>query len=114
MPVFAKRPVYTSHLSRTKVNYQFTRALSARAIIDYYAVLPDSSLFYQDRFKQLSGDILFTYLLHPGTAVYFGYNNRYENLAIDPEAPLSLRRFGAPDYLASSQLFVKLSYFLKF
>ena len=113
-PVFAKRPVYTSHLSRTKLNYQFTRALSARAIVDYYAVLPDSSLFYQDRFKQLSGDVLLTYLLHPGTAIYLGYNNRYENLAIDPEAPRSLRRYGAPDYLASSQLFVKLSYLFKF
>jgi hypothetical protein len=110
----ARRAVYTSHLARSKINYQFTRSLSVRAILDYYGVLPNSALFYQDRFKQFSGDVLFTYMLHPGTALYFGYNNRYENLAIDPEVPHSLRRSGAPDYLVNRQFFVKLSYLLRF
>jgi hypothetical protein len=111
---FSGPVVYTNHLWRTKVNYQFTKALSLRAIADYYGVLPNSALIDQDRYKQLTGDILLTYLLNPGTALYIGYNNRHENLALDPEAPSSLRRFGPPDYLTNSQIFVKLSYLLRF
>ena len=38
-------------------------------------------------------DVLFTYLLHPGTAVYVGYNSNLEN--IDPG--LCVRIAGAPD-----------------
>ena len=106
--------VYTDHFWRTKLNYQFTRALSLRAIVDYYAVLPNAALFQESRSKQLTGDILLTYLLNPGTALYIGYNNEHQNLATDPNAPPSLIPFGPPTYLTNSQIFVKLSYQLRF
>ena len=106
--------VYTDHFLRTKLNYQFTRAWSLRAIVDYYAVLPNAALFQQGRLKQFTGDILLTYLLNPGTALYFGYNNQHQNLAADPGGSPSLIPFGPPTYLTNSQIFVKLSYQLRF
>jgi hypothetical protein len=106
--------VYTNHLLRTKFNYQFTRALSLRAILDYYAVLPNVDLISQTRVKQLTGDILLTYLLNPGTALYIGYNNSHENLAFDAESPFGFRRYGPPGFLTNSQVFIKLSYLLRF
>ena len=106
--------VYTNHLLRTKLNYQFTRALSLRAIVDYYAVLPNVSLIQQDRLKQLTGDILLTYMLNPGTALYIGYNNRHENLALESGSPPTLQRFGPPNYLTNSQIFIKASYLFGF
>jgi hypothetical protein len=58
--------------------------------------------------------VLLTYLVHPGTALYFGYNNRRENLAADPAAPSALRRFGGPDYETARQFYLKLSYLIPF
>lgn len=110
-----ERPaVFNDHLARTKVNYQFTRAWSLRGILDYSALLSNSSLFGQQTTKHLTGDVLLTYLINPGTALYLGYNNSYENLMADPNAPPSLLRFGAPNYLTGRQIFVKLTYRLRF
>ncbi|MEO8097027.1 MAG: DUF5916 domain-containing protein [Acidobacteriota bacterium] len=106
--------VVNNQISRTKLNVQFTKALSIRGILDYYFLSPNTALFASDRFKTLTGDILMTYLLNPGTALYVGYNNRYENLAIDPDTPASLRRFGSPNYMTGRQIFVKLSYLYRF
>lgn len=86
---------------------------AARAVA-YYGLLRNSALFNSDRYKQFIADILLTYVLNPGTAVYIGYNNQRQNFAIDPETPPMLRRFGSPTYLTGSQLFVKLSYLLRF
>ncbi len=106
--------VYDSHLLRTKVNYQFSKALSVRAILDYDAMLTNTALIAQDRTKVLTGDVLLTYLLNPGTALYFGYTNSHENLIYDPTAPINLMRTGPPGYLTDAQIFVKLSYLLRF
>jgi hypothetical protein len=106
--------VFNNHLLRTKFNYQFTRALSVRAIVDYDATLPNESLVDLERSKQLTGDLLFTYLVHPGTAFYVGYTDRRENFAFDPENPAGSRRTGFPGFPTGQQLFVKISYLLKF
>src|SRR5712692_7909066 len=110
----AAASVFNNHILRTKVNYQFTRALSLRAIVDYNAVLPNPSLADLERSKRFSGDVLLAYLLHPGTAFYIGYTDRYENLAIDPTTPPTLRRLGSPFSSTGRQFFVKLSYLFRF
>jgi hypothetical protein len=71
--------VYTDHFWRTKVNFQFNRELSVRAITDYSGVLSNATLFSNPTTKQLTGDVLLTYMLHPGTALYVGYNNQHQN-----------------------------------
>jgi len=66
----------------------------------------------------LTADFLVTYLLNPGTALYVGYTDGRENLALDPPTsamtPPTLRRIGSPDTSTGRQFFVKLSYLFRF
>jgi hypothetical protein len=105
--------IFDNHIVRSKVNYQFTRALSLRGILDYNAILPNESLVALERRKHLTADMLLTYLVHPGTAVYVGYTDGYDNLRRDPvEGQLSLG--GGPTLSTGRQVFVKTSYLFRF
>jgi hypothetical protein len=106
--------VFNNHIVRSKLNYQFSRALSMRAIVDYYAQLPNESLVMQTHLKQVTADVLLTYLIHPGTAAYFGYSNRFQNLVSDPLNPPNLVTGGPPTFQTDRLLFVKLSYLFHF
>ena len=106
--------IFRLHLFRTKANYQFTRELSLRAIIDYNVVTPNTGLVDLEHDKRLTGDILVTYLLNPGTAVYVGYTGAYANLALDPRLPASQQRTDSARTLTGRQFFVKLSYLLRY
>jgi hypothetical protein len=106
--------MYNNHLMRWKANVQFTRALSLRTIIDYNALLSNEALIAEQGFKQITGDALLTYQINPGTAFYVGYNNRYENLGLDPSNPLELRRTLLPSIPNSRQIFIKLNYLFRF
>ena len=106
--------VYTNHIARSKVNYQFTPALSFRAILDYNGVLPNESFVQFDRTKRLGYDLLMTYLVHPGTALYVGYTDIYQNLALDPSRPPYLQLSQFPDMNTGRQFFVKISYLFRF
>ena len=72
--------VYESQTFRTKVNYQFTRAFSARVIVEYDSTLANPAETSLLRTKQVQTEALFTWLPHPGTAIYVGYNNDLQNL----------------------------------
>jgi Domain of unknown function (DUF5916) len=102
--------VFRNHILRSRVNYQFTRELSMRAIVDYAAVLPNVALVDLERRKDVTADVLFTYLLNPGTAVYVGYTDRYESFdpagAAGPPLP--------PFQSGGRQVFVKASYLFRF
>jgi hypothetical protein len=95
------------------VNYQFTRALSLRGIVDYNAILPNTALVSLERRKHLTADLLLTYLVHPGTAVYIGYTDGYDNLRTDP-IDGGLRLGGGPTLSTGRQVFVKSSYLFRF
>ena len=105
---------YTNHIARSKVNYQLTRELSFRAILDYNGVLPDAGMVTLDRTKRIGADLLMTYLLHPGTAVYIGYTDIYENLLFDPSKPPYLQLSNSPTMNTGRQIFAKLTYLLRF
>ena len=102
--------VFNNHITRSKLNYQFSRALSLRAIVDYYAQLPNESLVQQIHLKQVTTDLLLTYLIHPGTAAYIGYTNSFQNLLPDPLNPPNLVSGGPPTFQTDRLLFVKFSY----
>ena len=102
--------IFNNHILRTKLNYQFTRPLSVRAIVDYNAVLPNPSLIALARTKRITADVLISYLLNPGTALYLGFTDGYENLAISETEPRTLRRTGIPDTSTGRQFFINLSY----
>ena len=108
--------IFNNHIIRTKWNWQFNRELSVRMILQYTATLANSSFTSVPTTKQFNGDFLITYLVHPGTAIYVGYNSDFQNidpqLAFDPNA--GLRR--TQDRLMNDgRLFcVKVSYLFRF
>jgi len=119
--VVTKAFVYESQTFRTKVNYQFTRSLSARAIVEYDSTLVNPAETSLRRSKQIGSQALLTWLPHPGTAVYIGYNDDLKNLnrAICSRTPtgqcsgVALPR--SLTYLNDGrQIFVKISYLLRF
>ncbi len=110
-------PIFNNHILRSKVNYQFTKELSLRAILDYNSVLPNSQLVALSRTKSFKSDLLLTYLINPGTALYIGYSDLYENLEVDRVslAPLrTLRLTGSPTTSTGRQFFIKLSYLFRY
>jgi len=108
--------IFNNHIIRTKWNWQFNRELSVRMILQYTATLANSSFTSVPTTKQFNGDFLITYLVHPGTAIYVGYNSDFQNidpqLAFDPNA--GLRR--TQDRLMNDGrlFFVKVSYLFRF
>ena len=107
-----KHTIFDNHIVRSRANYQFTREWSLRAILDYNAVLSDPSLVALDRSKHLSADLLLTYLIHPGTALYVGYTDGYDSVALDPVSGLVPIR--NPTTSTGRQVFVKTSYLFRF
>lgn len=107
----------TNHIVRSKWNYQFTRNLSARLILQYNAVLSNPTISSLPRTKGFNTDFLITYLIHPGTAIYVGYNsdvaNFDHNLAVDPvTGNIVTTPYG---YINDGrQFFVKASYVYRF
>jgi hypothetical protein len=106
------RTIFNSHTVRSKANHQFTRALSVRAIVDYNGALPDEDLVALERAKRLTYDVLVAYLLSPGTAVYVGFTDTYENLALGDRSN-ELTRIMSPTLSTGRQLFVKASYLFR-
>jgi hypothetical protein len=115
--------IFNNHIIRSKWNYQFTREFSVRVIGQYNTVLanhnPDPTqpaLTSLQTSKNFNADVLFTYLLHPGTAIYVGYNSNLQNLdprlEFDPDGNLTR----SPNHFINDgrQFFVKLSYLFRF
>jgi hypothetical protein len=109
--------VFNDHILRSKWNWQINRQLSLRLILQYNATLTNRNLTFLQTSKQFNGDFLFTYLVHPGTAIYVGYNSDVQNLDrglnADPITGgiVTTRNSFLND---SRQLFVKVSYLFRF
>ena len=118
----AGRSILNDHILRSKWNWQFTPQLSLRLILQYNALLAGtpgvgSPYTYLSTQRQFNADFLVTYLVHPGTAIYVGYNSDLQNLAIVPGAPPvpSYVTTTARGYMNDSrQFFVKVSYLFRF
>jgi hypothetical protein len=104
--------IFTNPIHRLRVNYQFTREWSLRAILDYSRVTPNTALVALSRARHAGVDVLLTWLLHPGTALYIGYTDGYDNVRLDPLAGVE----ATPGALSSTgrQVFVKSSWLLRF
>lgn len=106
----SKRGVFTNHVLRSKWNWQISRELSLRLILRYDAILTNPGLTSLPEKGNLNGDFLITYLLHPGTAVYLGYNSNYSRPdALDGSTPLQVASFLNDSW----QVYAKVSYLLR-
>jgi Domain of unknown function (DUF5916) len=72
--------IFNNHIMRSKWNYQFTKEFSLRLIGEYDTTISNPFLTTLQNTKGFNGDVLFTYLLTPGTAIYAGYNSDLQNL----------------------------------
>lgn len=115
--------ILNNHIVRSKWNWQFTPQLSLRVILQYNSILantPGNTLYpytYLPTQKQFNADFLVTYLVHPGTAIYVGYNSDLQNLdhslMLDPAGLAGL--YTPKGYINDSrQFFVKVSYLFRF
>jgi hypothetical protein len=118
--------IFNNLIVRSKWNYLFTMEFSLRMIGQYVTTLSNPGLTTLQNTKNFNGDVLFTYMITPGTAIYAGYNSDLQN--IDP----SLERVcsGAPCEPGQSfdgllrtqngfindgrQLFIKISYLFRY
>jgi hypothetical protein len=117
------RAIFNNHILRSKWNWQFTPQLSFRMILQYNSVLANTpgNTFLPYTFlptsKQFNADFLITYLVHPGTAIYVGYNSDLQNLNVIPRVgPIPGGVFNTRNgYINDSrQFFVKVSYLFRF
>jgi hypothetical protein len=115
--------IFNDHIVRSKWNWQFTPQLSLRLIMQYNSLLantPGNTVYpysYLPTQKEFNADVLLTYLVHPGTAIYIGYNSDLQNLdhqlPIGPEGLAGL--YTAKGFMNDSrQFFVKVSYLFRF
>jgi len=100
--------IYNSHLIRSKWNWQLGRELSFRFIGQYNAVLANP-IYTATPSRSFNADFLISYLVHPGTALYLGYNSNLSKPG-PTISPFNPERF-AND---GRQLFVKVSYLFRF
>ena len=116
--------VYETQVFRTKLNYQFTRAWSARVIVEYDSTLANPAQTSLTRTRQVQTQALLTWLPHPGTVLYIGYNNDLQNYSHQLCTPLTGTRLcnisqpilprGAGYLNDGRQFFVKASYLIRF
>lgn len=116
--------VYDNHELISRWNYQLTKAASFNLIGQYISTLPNPQYTSATNSKTLFADALFTYMPHPGTALYVGYIGNFANLdralctrsvngmcdtndPILPPSDSSLMNDG-------KSIYVKLSYLLRF
>ncbi|GAC1667909.1 MAG: DUF5916 domain-containing protein [Candidatus Acidiferrum sp.] len=108
--------IFNNHIIRSKWNYQINREFSVRFITQYASTLANPQLTTLQYAKNLNFDFLITYLLHPGTAIYVGYNSNLQNLdpslGLDPGLNILRTRDLATN--DGRQFFVKLSYQFRF
>lgn len=120
------RNIFNNYIMRSKWNYQFTKEFSLRLIGQYVTTIANPGLTTLQTTKSFNGDVLFTYMITPGTAIYAGYNSDLQN--IDPTLQRTCGGFAcAPgqsfDGLLRTrntflndgrQVFIKLSYLFRY
>ncbi|HEV2134056.1 MAG TPA: DUF5916 domain-containing protein [Terracidiphilus sp.] len=116
--------VYDNHELISRWNYQFTKALSLNLIGQYISTLPHSDATDLSDSRDLFADALFTYMPHPGTAIYFGYIGNFANLdpalcsrmqsgLCNPDQPI-LPTTDSSFLNDNKDLYLKVSYLLRF
>jgi hypothetical protein len=108
------RRVFDNHIGRARLSWQIGRRLTLRSILQYDEVASDPELATLDTKKNLNTDLLLTYLVTPGTALYVGYNNNQNSFRLVSDGRLSELVPGDRIGPESWQLFVKISYLFQF
>lgn len=95
--------VFENHILRSAWNYQVSKPLSVRVIVQYDALRASPARTTLESSKNLNADVLLRYFVNHGTALFVGYNGNLRDE--DPQGPF---------VQDSRQLLFKLSYLLRF
>ncbi len=112
--------IFNNHIARSNWNWQFTKELSLRAILQYNSVLANPDRTELKTTKNINADFLITYLINPGTALFIGYNSNAQNLdpnltlVTDPGGDTSILRPQRRYINDAHQFFMKFSYLWRF
>ncbi len=89
--------------------------MSFRFIGQYSAVLANSNFTSVQTTKDFNADFLITYLVHPSTAIYVGYNSNLENIENPPHLDLDGNLARDSRLINDGRnFFVKVSYLFRF
>jgi hypothetical protein len=104
--------IFIDRYLRLKSSVQLTRELSVRAIVDRHAlaVTPGASRDMPER--RYTFDVLLTYLVSPGSALYLGFTDHSQDLSVAPDLPPNVRSLGRVS--TGREAFVKITRALQF
>jgi hypothetical protein len=106
--------IFTDRILRTRWNYQFTKEMSLRVILQHEDTDPNPALSRLTRDENLNLDVLFRYVLNPWSALYVGFNNNESNLQLVENEDGTTDLVRSEDLARDGrQLFVKFSYLLQ-
>lgn len=107
--------IVNANVIRSKWTYQYNPRLSVRTIFQYNAEIVNPLYTADDHPKIFNTDFLITYLVHPGTAFYLGYNSNLENLnALDITDHVGLVRTNRSYINDGRTIFGKVSWLFRF
>ena len=107
--------VFSDRVLRSKLSLQLSRELSLRFIVQYQELLADPARTSLRTTRGFNADVLLTYLVSPGTALYAGYNGNWRSL--DPvllATPFGAGSTGRDLVNDGHQVFVKIAYLARF
>lgn len=106
--------VFRNPITRTKINLQFNKLMALRLIVDTNSIKPNQDLVAAPHIKHLTGDLLFSYVLNPGTVLYLGYSDNYDNVALINGPPRDVIATRSELNPTARQFFLKVSYLLRY
>jgi hypothetical protein len=105
--------IFTDRIVRSRWNYQFTKEMSLRVILQHEDTKP-TALSRLTREENFNLDVLFRYVLNPWSALYVGFNNNESNLQLVDDEQGGTELVRTEDLARDGrQLFVKFSYLLQ-
>ncbi len=102
------RTVLDNHIVQSKVYVHVNRQLTLRAIVDYERVAPNPAWSAVRQKQPVGFDLLGSYELNPGTAIYVGYVDRFEPADVGGRIPVLPRLESV-----GRQAFVKVSWLFR-
>jgi len=107
--------IFNNHILRSNWNLQLNRAFSLRFIAQYNTVIANQFLSSLQQTRAFNADFLISYLVHPGTAFYVGYNSDLQNMDPNLHVDANDNILRTPNGFINDgrQFFVKIAYLFR-
>jgi hypothetical protein len=106
-------PILDDLIGRVRVNWQLTPAMSLRAIVQHEDTDTNPQQTVLETRTNWNFDLLFTYRVNAWTAVYAGYNQNRQNLALEDIGGTNVLTRSSDLIRDSEQFVIKFTYFFR-